>query len=180
MMAAMEPPEGVHVIGHVRTARTDPADTPIQSLRNPSEQARLVLAPEFAGGLDGLAGFDHAWLLSWLDRAPAPAADLHVVPFLLGHTGERVGVFATRHPARPNPIALSVVRILGVDGDVLRFAGVDLSDGTPVLDVKPWEQHLDIPGYADGPEAVAAIRGGRYQRSRAAERPQLLPDEPQG
>lgn len=174
----MEPPPQLRVIGRIRTARADPPATPIQSLRNPAEEARLVLDPEFAPGLDGLADFDYAWLLSWLDRAPDPPPDLHVVPFLLGHTGERVGVFATRHPARPNPIALSVVRVLAVEGNELRFAGVDLCDGTPVLDVKPWEQHLDVPGYASGPEAVAGIRGGWYQRSGAARRPQLLPDEP--
>lgn len=175
----MGAPAGLRVVGHVRCARTDPARTPIQTLRNPAEEAWVQMLPGYADGLDGLDGFDHAWLLTWLDRAQAPAPDLHVVPFLLGHTGERVGVFATRHPARPNPIGLSVVRVLRVEGDRLHFAGVDACDGTPVLDVKPWEQHLDIPGYADGPDAVAAIRGGWYERSGASGRPQVLPTEPE-
>ncbi|MDQ3152902.1 MAG: tRNA (N6-threonylcarbamoyladenosine(37)-N6)-methyltransferase TrmO [Actinomycetota bacterium] len=130
--------------------------------------------PEFSAGLDGLAGFDHAWLITWLDRAPEPEPDLHVVPFLLHGTGQRVGVFATRHPARPNPLGLSVVRILDVDGGMVWFRGVDLCDGTPVLDIKPWEQHLDVPGYPDA-DAIAAIRGGWYQTTGAANRPQRLP-----
>lgn len=169
---------GLVVIGHVRSSRDQPAATPIQSLRNAREEARVVLLPEFAPGLDGLRDFDYAWLLSWLHRATQPAPDLHVVPFMLGHTGERLGLFATRHPSRPNPLALSVVRILGIDGGEMRFSGVDLCDGTPVLDIKPWQQHLDIPGYDRGPVAVGAIRGGWYERTRAAERGQLLPDEP--
>ncbi|MGE3285247.1 MAG: tRNA (N6-threonylcarbamoyladenosine(37)-N6)-methyltransferase TrmO [Pseudonocardia sp.] len=176
--AAFHPPAGIPVIGHVRSARTDPATTPIQSLRNPAEEAAVEMLPDYAAGLDGLAEFDHAWLLTWLGGAPPPAEDLRVVPFLLGHTGERVGVFATRHPARPNPIGLSVVRLLRIEGHHLHFAGVDLCDGTPVLDVKPWEQHLDIPRYAEGPDAVAAIRGGWYHRSGAPGRTQVLPHEP--
>ncbi len=172
MTAAVGP---LRVVGHVRTRRTEPADTPIQSLRNAAEEAYVEVFPEFTAGLDGLAGFDYAWLLTWLDRAPAPNPDLHVVPFLLHDTGERIGVFATRHPARPNPLGLSVVRVLGVDGTRVRFRGVDLCDGTPVLDIKPWEQHLDIPGYEDT-DAVAAIRGGWYQTSGAAAGPQCLPD----
>lgn len=167
----------LRVIGHIRCAHDRPAATPIQSLRNDGEEARLVVLPEFVAGLDGLAEFDHAWLISWLDRGSPPSPDLHVVPFLLGHTGERLGVFATRHPSRPNPLALSVSRILGIDGGEIRFSGVDLCDGTPVLDIKPWQQHLDIPGYARGPAAVDAIRGGWYERTRAAKRPQLRPDD---
>lgn len=171
-------PPPFRVIGHVRATHPHPADTPIQSLRNDREQARLVLLPEFASGLDGLVDFDYAWLISWLHQAPEPAPDLHVVPFLLAHSGERIGIFATRHPARPNPIALSVVRILIVQGCEVTFSGVDLCDGTPVLDIKPWQQHLDIPAYADGPDAVAGIRGGWYERSGAADRTQMLPGQP--
>ncbi|OLT22756.1 tRNA (N6-threonylcarbamoyladenosine(37)-N6)-methyltransferase TrmO [Pseudonocardia sp. CNS-139] len=166
---------GLRPVGYVRTPYREPAQTPIQTLRNPDAAGRVEVFPEFAGGLAGLAGFTHVWLLSWLDRAPAMPADGRVVPFLLRHTGQRVGVFATRHPARPNPIALSVVRVEAVDATGVDFRGVDLLHGTPVLDLKPWEQGLDIPGYDQGWDAVRGLRGGWYQD--APVRPdQVLPD----
>jgi tRNA (Thr-GGU) A37 N-methylase len=96
-----------------------------------------------------------------------------VTPFLLRGTGKRVGVFATRYPRRPNPLGLSVVRVLGVESNVLHFAGVDLLDGTPVLDIKPWERHLDVPEHPGG---LAAIRGGWYQRAGVIDNDQLYPD----
>ncbi|MGH9128592.1 MAG: tRNA (N6-threonylcarbamoyladenosine(37)-N6)-methyltransferase TrmO [Acidimicrobiales bacterium] len=157
-------------IGYVRSARDLPSDTPIQSRRNPTEEACLVVFPHFAEGLDGLAGFDYAWVLSWLDRAPqAPGGELRVVPFLLRDRGERVGVFATRFPHRPNPVGLSLVRILGVEGNMVRFSGVDLCNGTPVLDIKPWERNFDVP-----PDHEQA-RGGWYERASEASRDQVLP-----
>jgi tRNA-Thr(GGU) m(6)t(6)A37 methyltransferase TsaA len=162
-------------VGHVVSTRRDPSSTPIQSLRNLGERARVVLRPEFAEGLDGLADFDYAWLLTWLHLSdPADAPGVLVEPFLLRGTGRRVGVFATRYPARPNPLGLSVVRVLGVDGNVLHFAGVDLVDGTPVLDIKPWEQHLDIPGYPSAP--LDEIRGGWYHSAGVAANDQVYPD----
>ncbi len=165
----------LQVIGHVESLRRDPRSTPIQSRRNPDERARVVLRPELADGLDGLADFDYAWLLTWLHLVDLPMpAELRVEPFLLHGTGQRVGVFATRHPARPNPLGLSVVRVLGVERNVLHFAGVDVIDGTPVLDVKPWEQHLDIPGYPAAP--LQDIRGGWYQRTKVASNDQVYPD----
>lgn len=175
----MEPiptPITVTPIGYVRSPHRDPARTPIQSLRDPATTGRVELAERFAGGLDHLDGFDHAWILSWLDRAGPAPPDGHVVPFMLAHTGERVGMFATRHPARPNPIGLSVVRVLAVDRSGFRFGGVDLCDGTPVLDVKPWQQDLDVPGYRDGWESVRRIRGGWYENSGAATAGQIYPD----
>jgi len=92
----------LRVIGYVRSAREQPATTPIQSLRNEHEEARLIMLPEFTTGLEGLGDFDYAWLISGLHLGIAPAPDLHVVPFMLGHTGERLGVrHATSEPAQP-------------------------------------------------------------------------------
>ncbi len=136
-----------------------------------------MLHPEFAAALDGLSDFDYAWLLTWLhlsDRTGPPA--LRVEPFLLRGTGQRIGVFATRYPARPNPLGLTVVRVLGVEGNVLHFAGVDMIDGTPVLDVKPWERHLDVPAHPGG---VSAIRGGWYQSADVAANDQIYPEPDQ-
>ena len=163
------------IVGHVRSPYPDPASTPVQSTRDTTGRGRVELREEYAPMLDGLEGFDYVWLLTWLDRAERPAADGHVVPFLLRHRGEdarRLGLFATRHPARPTPIGLSVVRLLGVEGATLHVGGLDCCDGTPVLDVKPWQQQLDVPRWDEGPDAVAAIRGGWFED---ADPTQVLP-----
>jgi tRNA (adenine37-N6)-methyltransferase len=81
---------------------------------------------------------------------------------MLQHTGEAVGVFVSRFPVRPNRPGLSLVRVERVRGRRVEFAGVDMLDRTPVLDIKPWEQHLDIPGWPN--VNVSSIRGGWYQR----------------
>ncbi len=162
-------------IGYVVGPRTRPEDTPIQSLRNPDEQGRVVVFPEFTAGLDGLAGFDYVWLLAHLAETH-PEPQLQVVPFLLRDRGQRMGVFATRHPARPNRLALSVVRLLAVEDTGLRFSGLDLCHGTPIVDIKPWQQHLDIPGYRPGMPEIDGIRGGWYQTSGAAASDQRFPE----
>ena len=142
------------VIGVIRTARTALAETPVQSSLNRGEHGTVVIAEEFAAGLAGLTGagqfhgFDYAWLLTWLgssaDAEPQPPS-LTQVPFLLRSRGDSMGIFATRGPRRINPIGLSLVQLLGVDGRVIRFAGVDMIDGTPVLDVKPYVTRFDRP-----------------------------------
>jgi tRNA (adenine37-N6)-methyltransferase len=180
------PPDPIQLrpIGHVRTAYTEPADTPIQTRRNPDEPGRLVVLPEYAGALEGLGEFDYAHLICFLDRAwaaddrgtrPFTGDRLRPVPFLLQDTGQRVGVFATRAPVRPNYLGLSLVRILAVRGNEVDFAGVDLLDGTPVLDVKPFEPHLDVPGYSPGTGWLDQIRGGWYQRHNTAANPLIRP-----
>jgi tRNA-Thr(GGU) m(6)t(6)A37 methyltransferase TsaA len=167
-------------IGHVRTPYRRLEDIPIQTSRNPDEPGRLVVDEGYAAGLDGLAGFDYVHLLCFLDRAweadgrgrrPFAGDRLRPVPFLLQHTGQRVGVFATRAPVRPNYLALSLVRVLAVRGNEVDFAGVDLLDGTPVLDVKPFEPQLDVPGYRRGSGWLDHIRGGWYQQPDAAANP---------
>jgi tRNA (adenine37-N6)-methyltransferase len=171
-------------IGHVRTAYKDMADTPIQTSRNPHEPGRVVVLDDYAAGLDGLDGFDYAHLICFLDRVwraddhgtrPFTGDRLRPVPFLLQDTGQRVGVFATRSPVRPNYLAISLVRILAVHGNEVDFAGVDLLDGTPVLDIKPFEPHLDVPGYQAGSGWLDQVRGGWYQRIDAAANPLVRP-----
>lgn len=171
MSAAREPV--VRPVGRVQTDYASPAATPVQTRRNPDAVGRVELDARYAPMLEGLAGFDYIWLLSWLDRAAAPDTDGRVTPLLLRHLGRRLGVFATRHPARPNPIGLSVVRLVGIGGATLHIRGVDLTDGTPVLDVKPWQQQLDVPCWDDGADAVAAIRDGWLPEAHPD---QVLPD----
>jgi len=166
----------VRPIGYVRTAHSELERTPIQSLRNPLEEARLEVSPEYAQALDGLEEFDYAYLITLLDRVPKHLPEqpgrLVQVPFMLQETGESVGVFASRFPVRPNRLGLSLVRVLAIRGRVVDFAGVDMLDWTPVLDLKPWEQHLDVPGWPSA--ELAAIRGGWYQRTGASSRAGFL------
>jgi tRNA-Thr(GGU) m(6)t(6)A37 methyltransferase TsaA len=130
-------------IGVVRSPFTDLADMPIQPRGRASAPGTVVVRPEFAEGLRDLDGFSHVILLYHLHRVER--TDLTVTPFL--GSGSH-GVFATRAPTRPNPIGLSVVELLGVEGNVLRVAGIDVLDGTPVLDVKPHVPEFDCPGGA--------------------------------
>ncbi len=97
-------------------------------------EGRLNLLPEFAEGLFDIEGFSHLYVLWEFDQSEG--YDLVAHP----PTDEQRphGVFATRSPRRPNPIGLTVVRLLGRDGAALRVAGVDMLDGTPTLDIKPY------------------------------------------
>ncbi|WP_239071121.1 tRNA (N6-threonylcarbamoyladenosine(37)-N6)-methyltransferase TrmO [Amycolatopsis sp. SID8362] len=133
------------VIGVVRSVHTSPEHTPVQSALNPDEHAVVEVFPAFVDGLLGLAGFDWAWLLTWLDQT-AGTPSMRQIPFLLRPRRQVMGMFATRSPDRVNPLGLSLVRVLGVEGESIRFAGVDLLDGTPVVDVKPWVGRFDRPG----------------------------------
>ena len=137
---------------------------PRQSGLVDSLEATVVFEPEFRNpdALRGLEGFSHIWLVWVFDQAIRKEWSPTVRPPRLGGN-TRVGVFATRSPFRPNPIALSCVKLAGMEetadhGMVLRILGADLMDGTPILDIKPY-----IP-YADShPEALggfAAVPAG--------------------
>jgi tRNA (adenine37-N6)-methyltransferase len=155
-------------IGYVRTSYRSPEETPAQAPLNPDERGLLVVYPRYAPALAGVADFEYIQLITLLDRIPerlpeGPGQLVHV-PFMLQHLDEAVGVFASRFPVRPNRLGLSLVRVERVRGRRVEFSGVDMMDRTPVLDVKPWEQHLDVPGWPA--RRVETIRGGWYQRAR--------------
>jgi len=137
----------LHVIGVVRTAHTELATTPIQAGLNRTEHGTLEIADRYRDGLDGLADFGYAWLLTWLHKLAEPGNDppLRQVPFLLQSQQRTMGMFAARGPRRINPIGLSLIQLLDVTGQTIRFAGVDLIDGTPVIDLKPYVTRFDRP-----------------------------------
>lgn len=153
-------------IGYVRTPYAHPEETPGQAPLNADQRGLLIVYPRYAPALAGLADFEYVQLITLLDRVPERLPDgpgqLVQVPFMLQQTGETVGVFASRFPVRPNRLGLSLVRVERVSGRRVEFAGVDMLDRTPVLDIKPWEQHLDVPGWPE--RDVRSIRGGWYQR----------------
>jgi tRNA-Thr(GGU) m(6)t(6)A37 methyltransferase TsaA len=134
------------VIGRIRTSHTSFEDTPVQATLNMDEEGTVELEPRYAEALDGLSGFSHVWLLTWLagDEQP-PEPELRQVPFLLRRTPRLLGTFATRSPKRPTPIGLSLVRLVAVEGSTLRFRGVDMVDGTLLLDLKPYFADVDVP-----------------------------------
>ena len=119
-------------IGVIHTPFTDLAGMPIQPTGAAGVQGRIELEPAYLDGLQDLDGFSHVVLIYHLHRAEKPR--MVVTPFL--DTKPR-GLFATRAPTRPNPIGLSVVRLLAIEDNVLRIENVDMLDGTPLLDIKP-------------------------------------------
>ncbi|HKD88448.1 MAG TPA: tRNA (N6-threonylcarbamoyladenosine(37)-N6)-methyltransferase TrmO [Streptosporangiaceae bacterium] len=147
---SMTPPElalRLPVIGVVRASHHELETTPIQAGLNRAEHGTIEIAEPYRDGLDGLGSFDYAWLLSWLHRPRDPdgPAPLRQVPFLLRRRQRRMGVFATRSPRRVNPIGLSLIQLLEVTSHAVVFAGVDLMDGTPVIDLKPYVTRFDRP-----------------------------------
>ena len=124
----------------------------------PPAEATLELEPGLPEAtLKDLEGFARIWVIFVLHRSEGWAATVHPP------RGPRIrrGVFATRSPHRPNPIGLSAVELAGVEGRVLRLRGVDLLDGTPVLDIKPYVPYADaFPGARAGwIDAVDAATG---------------------
>ncbi len=124
-------------IGRIRTPFQNRSDTPIQPFR--SEAVGTVeVFEEYAQGLSDTEGFSHLILLYEFHKSTGH--QLMVKPFL---DGQQRGLFATRYPARPNQIGLSVVRLLGREGGTLSVEGIDVLDGTPLLDIKPY-----VPDFA--------------------------------
>jgi len=125
-------------IGVIRSEHTKPGDTPIQLAYAKGCRGRAEVFAEYADGLKDLEGFSHVYLIYHLHRADP--AKLIVKPFL--QEVER-GVFATRAPCRPNAIGLSIVELIRREGNILHLDGVDILDGTPLLDIKPYTAKFD-------------------------------------
>jgi tRNA-Thr(GGU) m(6)t(6)A37 methyltransferase TsaA len=128
----------MHPIGVIHTPFTDTSQTPIQSSISDA-LGQVEVYPEFADGLQDVEGFSHVHLLYAFHCSAGHA--LRVKPFLDDHVR---GLFATRHPCRPNPIGMSVVRLIARRGNVLEVEGVDMFVGTPLLDIKPYVPDFDV------------------------------------
>jgi len=138
-------------IGLIHSPFTLRDQTPIQPYRSPAI-GQVELLPEYEAGLQDLDGFSHIILLYYFHHAD-PGFELSVTPFL---DDEPKGLFATRYPCRPNPIGLSVVRLVRREGRVLHVEGIDVLDGTPLLDIKPYVPSFDAP-----PDATLGWLEGR-------------------
>ena len=156
-------PVAFRPIGVIRTPFNAIEGMPIQASAALGITGRIELDPALVEGLADLEGFSHLILIYHLHHIGT--ARLTVTPFLDVRTH---GIFATRSPARPNPIGLSTVRLVGIDGAVLLVEDVDMLDGTPLLDIKPY-----VPAFDDRPNAMVgwfADRLDRLDRARADRR----------
>ncbi len=125
-------------IGLIHTPFKQRKGMPIQPSRGRGVRGTVEVAPEYADGLADLDGFSHVVLIYHFHRSRG--FDLRVTPFL---DTEKRGLFATRAPRRPNAIGLSVVRLLGIEGNRIAVQDLDILDGTPLLDIKPYVPEFD-------------------------------------
>jgi tRNA-Thr(GGU) m(6)t(6)A37 methyltransferase TsaA len=121
-------------IGYVRSPYKNTSEIPKGLGAKHDAEGTFELLPEFAAGLADIEGFSHLFVLWVFDKS----VDFDLIATPPSDEGRPHGVFATRSPRRPNPIGLTVVELLGHDGANLRVRGVDMLDGTPILDIKPY------------------------------------------
>lgn len=154
---------GCRPIGVIRSGHAVQDKTPIQPVFAADCEGRVELLPDYAAGLEGVDGFSHLILLYHLDRQTEEK--LRVKPLMGDH---ETGIFATRHPARPNHIGISIVTLVAVEGSTLRIRGCDILDGTPLLDIKPYVPKFDhiadcTGGWTDRIDAATAKQRGRRE-----------------
>jgi tRNA-Thr(GGU) m(6)t(6)A37 methyltransferase TsaA len=135
-------------IGIIHTPFIEKEQTPIQASRS-SSVGTVEVYPEFEEGLKDIEYFSHIYLLYVFHLSSG--YPLHVKPFL---DDQEHGLFSTRYPQRPNPIGLSVVRLLSVEGNQLTIRGADMLDNTPLLDIKPYFTDFDV---------ITKVRSGWYE-----------------
>jgi tRNA (adenine37-N6)-methyltransferase len=146
-------------IGVIRSPHVTAVGTPIQPTYAERCEGQVVVDKGLEAALEDLDGFDRIWLIYWLDRAGPYMPQ--VVPY---RDTQEHGLFATRSPCRPNPIGLSVVRLLSRESNVLKVRGVDILDGTPLLDIKPY-----VPGFDAWPFSKAGWLDERREDRRLAD-----------
>lgn len=135
---------GLTFIGRIRSPWSKGnAPKNIRQARETGEAARIELDPAYAPALTGLKVGQAVQLLYWVDRG-----ERDLIVQTPAHADGPRGTFALRSPVRPNPIALATVLITGIDGAVVEIDAIDAFDGTPLLDIKPWIETVDVaPGW---------------------------------
>jgi len=143
-------------IGVIHSPFPDQEDMPIQPAGAQGAPGWVELSDDYTEGLRNLEGFSHIILLYHFHLSNG--YDLELKPFLDNATR---GLFATRAPRRPNPIGLSVVRLVGIEGKTIKIENIDIVDGTPLLDIKPYVPAFDIIA-----EATSGWVQGKEERVR--------------
>lgn len=155
-------------IGVIHSPFTSTVGMPIQTVAAAGIVGSIELDPHFRNGLKDLAEFSHLILITHLHQVTSYA--LEVVPFL---DDRPHGIFATRSPKRPNPIGVSIVRLVGITDCTLHIEEVDVVDGTPLLDLKPFVPALDnratdhIGWFAGRVDRVQTVRADNRFRGEA-------------
>ena len=127
-------------VGIIHSPFKDPVNMPVQPKGGINLNAKIEIFPEYAEGLDDLSEFSHIYLIYHFHKTASHK--IKVMPFNEKENVHR-GVFATRTPVHPNSIGLSVVELVEVSGNTVTIRGVDVLDGTPLLDIKPYIENFD-------------------------------------
>lgn len=125
-------------IGKICSPYKQGKDVPIQGILDSKTQAWIELEEKYAGGLKDLDGFSHAIILYYFHKSDRE--EIEAAPFL---ESQKHGIFAIRSPHRPNHIGFSIVTIKRIEANKMYFTQVDILDGTPVLDIKPYVKYFD-------------------------------------
>ncbi len=125
-------------IGLIHSPHKELSKTPIQPVFCEGIKGTVVLNEQFREGLEGLDGFSHIFLFYYFDKSQK--TNLSVKPYL---SADKQGVFATRAPHRPNKLGMSLVRLEKIENNILFVSDIDVLDGTPLLDIKPYIQRFD-------------------------------------
>jgi tRNA-Thr(GGU) m(6)t(6)A37 methyltransferase TsaA len=145
-----KPDASLYFIGRIHTPWKQRKDCPKNS-RESDAVCTVEVDPRWADGLKDVESCSHIILLYWMDKSPR-----NLVRQVPGHYGVQHGTFALRSPARPNSIAMSVVKLLRIEGQRLSVVGLDCLDGTPLLDIKPYFASTDSV-----PDAVVGWHKGQ-------------------
>ena len=148
-------------IGVIRSPYTETSQIPKGLGAEHNAEGVLELLPEYEAGLKDVEGFSHIFVVWVFDRATG--YDLIATPPV---DPRPHGVFSTRSPRRPNPIGLTVVRVLAVEGNKVRVRGVDMLDGTPILDIKPYMSSIPAEEIRRGWLAEVEARKRETERSQ--------------
>ena len=126
-------------IGVIHSPFKEPKGTPIQPAAAKGISGTVEVFPEYAVGLKDVEGFSHIVLIYHFHLSSG--SSLTAKPYM---DSKKRGVFAMRGPSRPNPIGMSIVRLIGIEGSIIHIQDVDIVDGTPLLDIKPYVPEFDI------------------------------------
>ena len=149
-------------IGIIRTPFLVAEGTPIQPVYGQNVEGRILVRESYDSALDDIDGFERLWLIYWMDRTGR--FKVRVRPY---RDNKEHGLFATRSPSRPNPIGLSVVRLLRREGSTLYVTDIDILDGTQLIDIKPYIPEFDAhsisrAGWFDAPGVDRRYADNRF------------------
>lgn len=129
-------------VGMVSSPFKERGDAPRQG-RLTDELSKITICPEFADALLGLSEGDDIFIFCWFNRSDRSVLQAHPGG---DETRPIKGVFASRSPNRPNPVSLTLVKLVKIERNILTVRGLEAFDGTPVVDIKPYSEQFDIPG----------------------------------